>query len=49
MECPDLRRTHAHLTQGTRLFKKLTNNKDVKRHLNVATIASDGSLLVKRN
>ena len=29
--------------------KKLTNNKDVKRYLNVATIASDGPLLVKRN
>ena len=24
-ECPDLRRTHAHLTQGSRPYKKLTN------------------------
>ena len=39
--------THAHLTQGTRPFKKLTNIKDVKRYLNVATIASDGLLVVK--
>ena len=35
-ECPDLRRTRAHLTQGTRPSKKLTNIKDVKRYLNVA-------------
>ena len=48
-DCPDLRRTHAHLTQGTRPSKKLTNIKDVKRYLNVATIASDGLLVVKRS
>ena len=48
-ECSDLRRTYAHLTQATRPSKKLTNIKDVKRHLNVATIASDGLLVVKRN
>lgn len=48
-ECPDLRRTHAHLIQGTRPSKKLTNIKDVKRYLNVATVASDGLLVVKRN
>ena len=48
-ECSDLRRTYAHLTQATRPSKKLTNIKDVKRHLNVATIASDGFLVVKRN
>ena len=29
-ECPDLRRTHAHLKQGTRPSKKLTTIKDVK-------------------
>ena len=40
-ECSDLRRTYAHLTQATRPSKKLTNIKDVKRHLNVATIASE--------
>ena len=48
-ECPDLRRTYAHLTQATRPSKKLTNIKDVKRYRNVATIASDGLLVVKRN
>ena len=48
-ECPDLRRTHAHLQQGTRPSKKLTNVRDVKRYLNVATIAKDGLLVVKRN
>jgi len=47
-ECPDLRRTSAHLQQGTHPSKKLTNSRDVKRYLNVATIAKDG-LLVKRN
>lgn len=48
-ECPDLRRTHAHLTQGTRPSRKLTNIRDVKRYLNVATIAADGLLVVKRD
>ena len=48
-ECPDLRRTYAHLTQATRPSKKLKNIKDVKRYLNVAKIASDGLLVVKRN
>lgn len=48
-ECKDLRRTHAHLAQGTRPSKKLSNVKDVKRYLNVATIAKDGLLVVKRD
>ena len=47
-ECKDLRRTHAHLIQGTRPSKKLTDIKDVKRYLNVATVAADGLLVVKR-
>ena len=46
-ECPDLRRTHAHLKQRTRPSKKLTNIKDVKRYLNVASIAKDGLLVVR--
>ena len=45
-ECSDLRRTCAHLRQGTR---KATNIKDIKRYLNVATIANDGLLVFKRN
>ena len=48
-ECPDLRRTHAHLKQGTRPSKKITNIKDVKRYLAVASIAKDGLLVVPRN
>ena len=48
-EYPDLRRTHAHLRQGTRPSKKITNIKDVKRYLNVTTIARDGLLIVKRS
>ncbi|XP_070548521.1 uncharacterized protein [Ptychodera flava] len=47
-DCPDLRRTHAHLTQGTRPSKKLTNIKDVKRYLNNVTISRDGLLVVSR-
>lgn len=49
LECPDLRRVHAHLKQGTRPSKKLTNLKDVKRYLNIATIARDGLLIVQNN
>jgi hypothetical protein len=48
-ECADLRRTHTHLVQGTRPSRKTTNVRDVKRYLNVATVASDGLLVVKRN
>ncbi len=47
-ECTDLRRTHAHLSQGTRPSKKATTIRDVKRYLNVATIAKDGLLVVRR-
>ena len=48
-ECPDLRRTHAHLKQGTRPSKKVTNARDVKRYLRSATIANDGLLVVPQN
>ena len=48
-ECSDLRRTCAHLRQGTRPSRKATDIKDIKRYLNVATIANDGLLVVKRN
>ena len=47
-ECEDLRRVSAHLSQGTRPSKKATTIKDVKRYLNIATIAKDGLLVVKR-
>lgn len=48
-DCSDLRRTHAHLLQGTRPSKKLTNVRDVKRYLQHAVIDKDGLLAVKRN
>jgi len=47
LECPDLRRTHAHLTQGTRPSKKATRIHDTKRYLNIVTVAKDGLLVVK--
>ena len=47
-DCPDLRRVHAHLKQGTRPSKKLTNVRVVKRYLNSVSIARDGLLVVKR-
>ena len=48
-DCPDFRRVHAHLKQGTRPSKKLTNVRDVKRYLNCTSIAKDGVLVVKRS
>ena len=48
-EWSDLRRTRAHLRQGTRPSRKLTDIHDVKRHLNVATVAKDGLLVVRRH
>lgn len=47
-ECPDIRRTIAHIRQGTRPSKKITNIRDVKRYLNVATFARDGLLVIKK-
>lgn len=47
-ECPNIRRTIAHLRQGTRPSKKITNIRDVKRYLNVASLARDGLLVVKK-
>lgn len=48
-ECPDLRRVHAHLSQGTRPSRKLTDIKDVKRYLTNTSIAKDGLLVVRRD
>ena len=45
-ECADLRRVKAHLQQGTRPSKKLTNCKDIKRYLNIASLSRDGLLIV---
>lgn len=46
-DCPDLRRTHSHLHQGTRPSKKATKIIDVKRYLKDIIIASDGLLAVR--
>ena len=48
-ECPDLRRTRAHLTQGTRPSKRLTNIRDIKRYLQFVILAQDGLIVVRRN
>ena len=48
-DCPDLRRKHAHLKQGTRPSQKTTNFKDIKRYLSVACIARDGMLVVRND
>ena len=48
-ECADLRRTHAHLSQGTCPSEKLTDIHDVKQYLNVASIARDGLLVVHKD
>lgn len=48
-DCPDLRRNRAHLRKGTRMSKKLTNVRDVKRYLSIAMVAKDGLLLVRRH
>ena len=47
-DCSDLRRTKAHLGQGTRPSKKQTKIRDVKRYLQVTSLARDGLLVVKR-
>ncbi|XP_078487442.1 uncharacterized protein LOC144745256 [Ciona intestinalis] len=46
-DCKDLRRVHAHLTQGTRPSKKLKNLGEVKRYLNKINISRDGLLVVQ--
>ncbi|KAL2096322.1 hypothetical protein ACEWY4_008470 [Coilia grayii] len=48
-ECSDLRRTCAHLRQGTHPAKKLTNIHDVKRYLQVTTLSRDGLLVVREH
>ena len=46
VECADLRRTHSHLTQGTRPSKKMTKIPDIKRYLKDVIIARDRFLVV---
>ena len=47
LECPHLRRTHSHLSQGTRPSKKATKIIDVKRYLKDVVVATDGLLVVR--
>lgn len=49
LECNDLRRAHAHLKQGTRPSKKLTNIRDVKRYIQSASIGKDELLIVRND
>ena len=47
MDCPDLRRVHAHLSQGTRPNAKKSKQTEVKRYLRKVTISRDGLLVVR--
>ena len=47
LECPHLRRTHLHLSQGTRPSKKATKIIDVKRYHKDVVVATDGLLVVR--
>ena len=47
-DCPMLRRTYAHLSQGTRPGRKDTNIGVVKRYLRVCTIGKNGVLVVRK-
>ena len=49
LERPELRRVHSHLKQGTRLSKKVTDVKDVKRYLHTVAISRDDIRIVKRD
>ncbi len=46
-DCPSLRRTYAHLSQGTRPTKKDTHVREVKRYLQSCTIGKN-SLIIQR-
>ena len=48
-DCRDVRRTKAHLSQGTRPSRKQTDIRDVKRYLQVASLSKDGLLVVRRD
>ena len=48
MQCPDLRRVHAHLVQGTRPTARRSKVTVVKRFLRNVKVAGDGLLIVKQ-
>ena len=47
-DCPDLRRVHAYLSQGTRPTHKAPKITNVKRYLRKLTIGKDGLLVVSQ-
>ena len=46
-DCPDIRRTYAHLSNGTRPSRKTRNMKDVRRYLQTASISNTGLLVYR--
>ena len=46
--CPDLRKTYAHLTQGTRPSRKSRNIRNLRHYLNVATVDKQGLIVVSK-
>ena len=48
-DCDAMRRTYAHLSQGTRPSRKAKNIKDVRRYLQVASISDAGLLIHRKN
>ena len=48
-DCPNLRRTFAHLSKGTRPPRKAKNMKAVRRYLKTVTIAENGLLIVLKS
>ena len=47
MECPDLRRVHSYLSQGTRPTTKKKKMTSVKRYLQIVVISRDEVLVVR--
>ena len=47
-DCPALRRTYAHLSQGTRPCKKDTRVKDIRLYLGSVSLSKDGLIVVKK-
>ena len=48
-DCPTLRRTYAHLIQGTHPSKETKNVKDLRRYLQVTTLNKRGLLIVRKS
>ena len=46
--CPDLRKTFAHLTQGTRPSRKSRNIRNLRHYLKVATVDKQGLIVVSK-